>query len=110
MLSEILLVLAIVGVVWAWMHTLAVKDLANTAAKRHCQQMGVQFLDGTVALGGAKPTWSGGDGLRLAQRFTFEFTVTGEKRYHGEVQFIGKRQVHLFLEPHVIEDDNGDFH
>lgn len=106
MFYELFLIIALGLAVWAWMQALAVKELAIGAAKQHCRQMGVQFLDGTVVLGGIKPVWNSGNGLTFAQRFAFEFTATGEKRYHGEVQYIGKRRVHMFLEPHQVGDED----
>lgn len=98
---ELLVIIPIVGAVIVWFHLLAVKDLALAAAKRHCRQMGVQFLDGSVVLTGVKLTRSSSGSRALAQRFQFDFTVTGERRYRGQTVFVGKRQVSMQLDPHV---------
>lgn len=85
-----------------WLYMQAVRELALRAAKRHCREMGVQFLDGSVVLDGVKPVRGPNGVIALAQRFRFEFTTTGEKRYRGETVFVGKRQTSMQLEPHVI--------
>ncbi|MEX1032396.1 MAG: DUF3301 domain-containing protein [Cellvibrionaceae bacterium] len=100
---ELLVIATLVGAVILWFYMLAVKDLALASAKRHCKQMDVQFLDGSVVLAGVKLTRGSSGSIALAQRFEFEFTVTGEKRYRGETLFVGKRQISMQLEPHVID-------
>lgn len=104
MIFELVVIAIIVGAVLLWFHLLAVRDLALAAAKRHCEQMGVQFLDGSVVLTGMKLTRTSTGSRAIAQRFQFEFTVTGARRYHGETVFVGKRQARMHLEPHVIDE------
>lgn len=102
MLSEILLLALIACAVALWFHVSAVREQALVASKRYCEQMGVQFLDGSVIRTGIRPTRSRSGSMALAQRFVFEFTVTGERRYRGEAIFVGNRQVSMRLEPHAI--------
>jgi len=87
------------------LHMSAVRERALLAAREYCRQMGVQFLDGSVARNGIRLTRSRSGSVALAQRFSFEFTVTGERRYQGEAIFVGRRQVKMWLEPHVISPD-----
>jgi hypothetical protein len=51
---------------------------------------------------GIRLTRGSSGSVALAQRFQFEFTVTGERRYRGEATFVGKRQASMQLEPHAI--------
>jgi hypothetical protein len=102
MLSEILLIALIVGAFALWFHLSSVRERALVASKNYCEQMGVQFLDGSVIRTGIRLTRAPSGTVALAQRFQFEFTVTGERRYRGEAIFVGNRQVSMRLEPHAL--------
>lgn len=102
MLSLILTIMLIGSALLIWLHMQLVRELALAAARRHCQQMGVQFLDGTVVLSSVRLRRRQNGNLALAQRFRFEFTVHGDRRYRGETLFIGRQQVSMQLEPHAL--------
>ncbi|MCW8194844.1 DUF3301 domain-containing protein [Proteobacteria bacterium 005FR1] len=102
MISELLLIALIVGAFAVWLHMSAVRERALAASRDYCEQMGVQFLDGSVVRTGIRITRARSGTVALAQRFQFEFTVTGERRYRGEAVFVGNRQVSMRLEPHVL--------
>ncbi|MGQ9426603.1 DUF3301 domain-containing protein [Gilvimarinus sp. F26214L] len=104
-MPELLIGAAAVSAVIIWFHMLSVRELALSAAKRHCREMGVQFLDGSVVLTSVRPARGHSGAITLLQRFQFEFTVTGERRYRGATRFLGKRQVSMQLEPHVLQGD-----
>lgn len=101
-MSLLISIALIGGSVLLWLHMQTVRELALSAARRHCREMGVQFLDGTVVLSGVRLRRNYSGSVALAQRFQFEFTVHGDRRYRGETVFLGKRQVSMQLEPHAI--------
>lgn len=101
-MSLLLSILLIGGAVLVWLHMQMVRDLALSAARRHCREMDVQFLDGTVVLSRVRLGRNHAGTVTLVQTFQFEFTVHGDRRYRGETVFIGKRQASMQLEPHVL--------
>jgi len=102
-MSEILVIALIVAAVVIWFRMLAVKERALIAAKRHCAEMGVQFLDDSVVMSGLTLLRNHRSGsLAIAQRFRFEFTVTGDRRYRGETVYVGHQQISMHLEPHIF--------
>lgn len=103
MMWELLLLPLVPAVILLWLHMQTVKQWANAAVKRHCREMGVQFLDGTVVLSSIRLGRVPAGGIALKQRFAFEFSVTGERRYRGETVFLGKHQMSMQLEPHRFE-------
>lgn len=101
-MSELFLILSIVAIVFLLIHLSTVKDLALQAAKKHCHEMEVQFLDGTVSPAGFGLARNHKGTLTLVQKYRFEFTVTGGERYEGRTEFAGKRILSVILEPHKI--------
>ena len=43
------------------------------------------------------------DTMVLVQKFQFVFATTGEERYNGYTQVVGKRVIKMELEPHKID-------
>lgn len=107
-MTELFLIPIAMAALLVWFHMQAVRELALRAAKRHCRDMGVQFLDGSVVFEGVKLARGRSGAVALAQRFRFEFTTTGEKRYRGETVFVGRRQVSMQLEPHALVAEGDD--
>lgn len=101
-----LLVLAVLGlVVWFWLHSIRILEIAREAGRLICKQTGVQFLDDTVAsikLQLARDT----NGRRILRRtYRFEFTETGNTRREGEVIMLGARIESVTMEPYQIMDE-----
>ena len=102
----IVAILALLAAAWIW-HLLGVRQRAVAAAKRHCRKLQLQFLDESVYLAkfrfrlvAAMP--------RLIRHYGFEFTVTGEQRYQGDVIMMGSRVQQIELEPYVIPESEPD--
>ncbi|MCG8536008.1 MAG: DUF3301 domain-containing protein [Pseudomonadales bacterium] len=100
---ELLWCLVLVAAVAGWWRLSSTREQALTAAKVHCQQMGVQFLDGSVMSNGYQLTRDKRDNVALLQKYRFEFTTTGDQRYSGYAELIGKRVVKMELEPHRLD-------
>ena len=94
---------AVVAVVW---RMLRVKEFAIAAAKKHCRDMDVQFLDGTVVQCGFKVRLQSGWRPVILQTFSFEFATTGEKRYLGWTTYRGRQRISMELQPHVFPESH----
>jgi len=92
--------LAVIGVFW-W-QSQAVKELAFQATRNHCANMGVQLLDDSVVLRGFWFKRDAGGSLRVRRSYLFEFTSTGDERYHGGTVMLGARVETIQLAPHRL--------
>ena len=78
------------------------KELARNAAKKYCQQSGVQLLDDTVSLKKIKLEKSRTGLFRIRREYIFEFTLNGDIRYNGELILSGSAIERIQLEPHLV--------
>jgi hypothetical protein len=76
--------------VWFWMDTLKVRELALGAARNICYRQDLQLLDATVTLQRLQLRRSAG---RLALQRTFQFTYSndGDDRCTGFIITVGNR-------------------
>jgi hypothetical protein len=101
-----LLVLVVLGLlVWFWLHSIRILEIAREAGRLICKQTGVQFLDDSVA----SIRWQlarDANGRRTLRRtYRFEFTETGNNRREGEVVMLGARIESVTMEPYRIMDE-----
>lgn len=100
-LSDIALLLLLGAGAWFWWQAHAVKEAALAQTRRYCRNFDVQLLDETVVLRGVWLKRDRGT-LRLRRSYWFEFTTTGEQRYHGVTMMLGRRVESIQLEPHRL--------
>ncbi len=101
-LGELFFLFGVVLVCLYWINAQRVKELVLAAAKDHCDKMGVQLLDDSVVL---RRLWFRRDArgqVRLWRSFQFEFSSTGDERYPGTVEILGRRIQNLRLSPHRV--------
>ena len=91
--------LGIATLAWYWMDALRCKEIARAAGQRACQQVEAQFLDDTVALAKLRLRRAAHGQLVLYREYRFEFTRNRDYRLRGEITLLGRRVVHLALEP-----------
>ena len=93
MLSWDMLVGVILGacVAWFWHDSLGVRERANQAAMEACEQLQLQFLDGTVAFARLWPVRGSGGRLTLRRTYVFDYTADSVARRQGFVVLIGSR-------------------
>ncbi len=96
------LVLVLMAAAGGWWYLSDTREAALAAAQRHCDRMGVQFLDGSVSASGIRFTRNRAGTLVLVQKFRFEFSSTGDERYEGRAEMVGRRVVLMELEPHRV--------
>ncbi len=87
--SALFLLVATAALVWFWQDSLAARERANAAAIEACENLGLQFLDGTVAF--ARIGWSRRASGRLVLRrtYVFDYTATSIERLQGFVILSG---------------------
>jgi hypothetical protein len=100
-----MLVLVVMGlVIWFWLHSIRILEIAREAGRKTCLKMDVQFLDDTVAsthLALARDI----NGRRVLRRtYRFEFSETGDSRRVGQVIMLGDRVERVAMEPFEIAD------
>jgi hypothetical protein len=97
--------LLLAAVIWYWLSSIRVLEIARNAAKQTCLKAEVQFLDDTVArteLGFARNDL----GRRVLRRtYRFEFTETGNSRIEGQVIMLGDTVESVTMDPYQILED-----
>lgn len=74
---------------WFWQDSLAARERANAAAIEACQQLGLQFLDGTVAFARISLVRRYRSVFRLKRTYVFDYTATSIERRQGFVVLLG---------------------
>lgn len=85
-----------------WWKGQGFKLMALKLAQKHCDELGLQFLDQSVALRSFKFTRGPTGAWVVRRRFVFEFASIGDERYKGTVELLGNRLLKLELEPHRL--------
>ncbi len=86
-----------------WWHNLKLREYATQKVLRYCEQQDVQLLDENIALKGMRPARSTETGmLVLARRYQFYFTSTGDERYPGTLEMVGRRITRIELAAHKL--------
>ncbi len=101
-LSDLALCGALIAAAVFWWRGYAVKELALQVTKAHCKAVDVQLLDDSVALRGFWIRRDAAGNLCIRRSFLFEFTTTGEQRYHGCTVMLGQRVESVQLAPHRL--------
>lgn len=101
-LSDIVIILALGVAVYWWWRAYAVKEMVLRIVRKHCKEMDVQLLDDSVVLRGFWFKRDAENALRVRRSYEFEFTSTGDERYHGSAVVLGLRLEAIQLEPHRL--------
>ncbi|TLX53427.1 DUF3301 domain-containing protein [Stutzerimonas nosocomialis] len=97
-----LFLLLLGGLAWLW-HGHGIRERALQAVRRHCEKMDVELLDGNVAFRRLAWVRDRNGRRRLARRYGFEFTVTGEQRHQGSILMFGMRAGPIEMAAHPFE-------
>ena len=101
-MSKVIALLLLGLAVFYWSLTQRYKSLAVRAGRSRCKEAGVQFLDHTVVHDKKSLIKDSQGNWRVARKYLFEFTSTGEQRYQGTVVLIGNYVAEIELEPYSI--------
>ena len=109
-LSLIFWITCIVALVSFWWQSDKVKIQAMNLILHYCKQQQLQLLDQTMVLKGVWPQRDDSGSLRLRRRYAFEFTSTGEARYTGKVELVGRKLQSINLEAHILPHEPDQLH
>ncbi len=98
---EMFLSAVIVVIAWFWSTSLKARETALAAVRRRCLRLQVQLLDDCVALTGLWPRRDAVGKLQAWRSYAFEFSVSGDDRYHGKIVLLGSKVEGIYLEPHI---------
>jgi hypothetical protein len=89
---------------WLW-HNHGFRERALERVKQHCGKLGIELLDGNVALKRIAFIRDASGRRRLARVYNFEFTVTGETRHNGTITQFGAHSAQIELAPYPVPFD-----
>lgn len=78
---------------------------ARIAAKQHCEQNNLQFLDQNVILEKMRICRSRHQLFAISRQYRFEFSSLGDQRYQGRVIAIGNRINSIKLDAYKTQND-----
>jgi hypothetical protein len=90
---------------WLW-HNHGLRERALERVKQHCGKLGIELLDGNVALKKIGFIKDASGRRRLARVYNFEFTVTGETRHSGTITQFGVHSAQIELAPYPAPFDD----
>jgi hypothetical protein len=102
-LTHVVLIGVLVLAVVYWWRSLAAREVALRAARRHCDRLGLQLLDDTVALRGVWLKRNADGQPSIWRAYAFEFSATGGERYQGRIVMLGDRVEGVQLPPHRFD-------
>jgi len=83
-----------------------IREYAYSFAKQHCQKLGLQLLDQSVAFKSLSVKRDSKGIPRLLRHFKFEFSSTGQERYNAELIMLARRVQHIELEAYRLPSDD----
>ncbi len=104
MVDDLMLCAVLVFTVYYWWSASGIREIALAATKFHCQNMDVQLLDECIVL---NRLWFKRDEMRkirVWRSYRFEFTSTGDSRYHGRIILLGSKILSIQLDPYRFKD------
>lgn len=95
-LPNLILLLALLGIVGAWLKLSRAREQAVEEARRQCRQHGLQLLDESVGLRSLRLR-RGHGALQLERSYAFEVSIDGDDREPGRLWMIGPTLTGLSL-------------
>lgn len=96
-MTEIIVILLLAGVLWFVADSLKAREAAHAAARKACEEAGVQFLDDTVSQTRLKLARDNQGRAVVERWFRFEFSDSGDDRQHGTVRLKSNRVLEINL-------------
>ncbi|VAW59218.1 hypothetical protein MNBD_GAMMA11-1083 [hydrothermal vent metagenome] len=88
--TELFVIMFLVLLIWFWLESMRVKELARAIGGRICKENNVQFLDDTVHLINFRPGKNKYGQIKFLRTYGFEFTNSESHRYNGRITLADK--------------------
>ena len=104
MLEAFALLVLIAGTVF-WIDSLRAREAALMAGRAACERYSLLLLDDTVAVTRLRLARNAEGRLRIARRYGFEFSDTGNNRRRGAISLLGSLAEDIAFEPYATDGD-----
>jgi hypothetical protein len=109
-IENLIIVFAIGIIAFLIIGHLNVSAAALRAARNATETQGLQLLDESIVLKTLKPVQIRGALLGVKRVYHFEFSSVGDRRYKGNVSFIGRKMKGVELQAYRSEENIYDTH
>lgn len=97
-MRSFILTIVIGAAVWFWLNGLKTREKATIIGKAAAKSAAVQFLDGSVVISKIGLGRSKKGSLTLQRVYAFEFSISGEDRYQGQIAMQGDTVSNVYLD------------
>lgn len=108
MLGELLMIMGLAVLIWFWLNSMSVNEVARSIGSKICRKNNVQFLDDTVHLTSMRIGKNKFGQLKFIRKYEFEFTNSEIHRYTGEITLADKQLLETKMEAYRINEINYD--
>jgi len=88
--TELFIIMFMAIVIWFWLDSMRINEIARSVGARMCNRNNVQFLDDTVHLCGIRVGKNDYGQVKLLRDYEFEFTNSEMHRYNGRLTLADK--------------------
>jgi len=103
-LTELMIIMCLALVIWFWLDSMKINEIARHIGARLCQKNNVQFLDDTVHLSSMKIAKNKFGQLKIFRQYKFEFTNSEFHRYNGQVVLAGHHLNSSFMDVYRLNE------
>lgn len=103
-LTELIIIMILALLVWFWLESMKVNEIARFMGAKKCQENNVQFLDDTVHISSIRIGKNSYGQIKLLRKYKFEFTNSELHRYSGELTMAGKQLVDFYMQAYRIDE------
>lgn len=94
--------------IWFWLESMRVNEIARMMGAKKCRENNVQFLDDTVHLSNIKLGKNSYGQLKFVRNYNFEFTNSEKHRYQGSLSLAGKQLVKFHMDAYRLNEISYD--
>jgi hypothetical protein len=99
-----LAILVLIAAGWFWWDSRGVAERASQLARQRCEQLGLAFLNDTVAWKKIRLKRNKLGRMQFQRTYFFEFTSGMHQRYQGEIVMLGQTLTHLDMEAYRVDN------
>lgn len=103
--ASLISLLTLTALIWFWLSSIRVLEIARKAGRKACANTDVQFLDDSVACIRMQIARNQAGRRALRRTYRFEFSETGNSRIEGQVIMLGDTVESVLMDPYLIMTD-----